>query len=53
MNFFYYINVAQKIKLLTFTNNFAHWLNTEHAAQKGKIQYSCRVQATLQKTYKI
>jgi len=30
MNFFYYKNVAQKIRFLTFTNNFAHWLNMEH-----------------------
>lgn len=29
MSFFYYKNVAQKIKLLTFTNTFAHWLNME------------------------
>jgi hypothetical protein len=50
---FYYKNVAQKIKLLIFTNKYAHWLNTEHAAWKGQIQYSCRVQAALQKTYTI
>jgi hypothetical protein len=46
-------NVAQKIKILTFTNKYAHWLNMEHAAWRGQIQYSCRVQAALQKTYTI
>jgi len=30
MNFFYYRNVTQMNKLLTFTNNFARWLNTQH-----------------------
>lgn len=29
VSFFYYKNVAQKIKLLTFTDTFPYWLNME------------------------
>jgi hypothetical protein len=39
MKLFYYKNVAKKNKLLTFTNNFAYWLNTEHV-QHERVKYN-------------